>query len=71
MLGVLNELDITQRLTKVGGLIRTKYQYYEVKQESYFIDYQIHFAENIDEATKFTTTIFTQVFKTRSSKVEI
>lgn len=63
MLGVLNELDITQRPTKVGGLIRTKYQYYEVKQESDLEDYQIHFADNIDEATKFTTTIFTKVFK--------
>lgn len=63
MLGVLNELDITQRLTKVGGLIRTKCQYYEVKQESDFTDYQIHFADNIDEAIKFTITIFTQVFK--------
>lgn len=63
MLGVLNELDITQRLTKVGGLIRTKYQYYEVKQESDFTDYQIHFANNIDEATKFTIAIFTHVFK--------
>lgn len=63
MLGVLSELDITQRPTKVGGLIRTKYQYYEVKQEKDFKDYQIHFADNIDEATKFTTTIFTKVFK--------
>jgi len=63
MLGVLNELDITQRPTKVGGLIRTKYQYYEVKQDSDFTDYQIHFADNIDEATKFTITILTKVFK--------
>jgi len=63
MLGVLNELDITQRPTKVGGLIRTKYQYYEVKQERDFKDYQIHFADNIDEATRFTTVIFTKVFK--------
>lgn len=63
MLGVLNELDITQRPTKVGGLIRTKYQYYEVKQESDFTDYQIHFADSINEATKFTITILTKVFK--------
>jgi hypothetical protein len=43
MLGVLNELDITQRPTKVGPFLRTKNQFYELKLEEGFEDYQIHF----------------------------
>jgi hypothetical protein len=62
MLGVLNELDITQRPTKVGGLFKTKYQFYELKQEEGFDDYQIHFANNYDEASLFVSKIFTDVF---------
>ncbi len=62
MLGVLNELDITQRPTKVGGLFKTKYQFYELKQEEGFEDYQIHFANNYDEASLFVSKIFTDVF---------
>ncbi len=62
MLGVLNELDITQRPTKVGPFLRTKNQFYELKQEEGFEDYQIHFANNYEEASLFVSKIFTDVF---------
>ncbi len=70
MLGILNELDITQRPTKVGGLFKTKYQFYELKQEEGFEDYQIHFANNYDEASLFVSKIFTDVVRQDLKKLQ-
>jgi len=71
MLGVLNELDINKRPIRTGGLFTTKYQFYELKQDEGFEDYQIHFANNYDEASLFVSKIFTDVFGQDLKKLRI
>ena len=70
MLGVLNELDITQRLTEVPGSFKTKYQYYELTQEVAFEDYKVHFANSYDLAVLYVVKIFTEVFKQDIDKLK-
>lgn len=70
MLGVLNELDITQRLTEVPGSFKTRYQYYELTQEATFEDYKVHFANSYGLAGLFVVKIFTEVFQQGIDKLK-
>lgn len=70
MLGVLNELDITQKLKKVGEFPSFDYQYYDTKQEENFLDYRIHFANDYEAAQAFTIKVFTDVFEQDLKKLK-
>lgn len=63
MLGVLNELNITQHPVKVGWYFSSTYRFYTVNYSEGFPDYRACFAKNTADVSTFVSTVFTEVFK--------
>lgn len=71
MLGLLNELNVNQKLRRVGNTFSSQYIYYECATFEEYDDYQIHFAHNYQDAQTFVIKAFTEIFKQDLKKLRI